>query len=128
MREPRVFIIGQSLFAESLMQLFSSAVDVSITGYSATVAEAIPALNPKAVDAVILVSTLAKPIADDVNTLLAAAPHITIISTNLDENTVQVITRKQVDAQLSELLTVLSSLPEISNTDNETKKLSNGGL
>lgn len=128
MREPRVFIIGQSLFAESLTQLLSSTADVSVAGHSPTVVDAMPTFNPEAVDVVILASTIAEPIADDVDVLLAAAPHVAIISTNLDENTVQIITRQQVDARLSDLLAVLSTLPEMPKSSNEADKSSNGGL
>jgi len=127
MHQRRVFIIGQSLFAETLKQLLSSAAEVSIVGHASSVVNAISTFDFAMVDVVILTATTAVPIAEDVNQLLSIAPNIPIISTNLDENTVQVITSKRVDARLSELLSVLAKLPEISEFSDKSQQISNGG-
>ncbi len=128
MNKRRVFIIGQSLFAETLMQLLSSVAEISIVGCASLVADAIPVLEAGAVDAIILVSDPALPSPGDVNELMAVAPNVSIIATDLDENTVQVITSKRVDARLSDLLSVLETLPDTIESQKLPPKPTNGGM
>ncbi len=125
MDERCVFIIGQSLFAETLAQLLSSVAEINIVGNTALVADALPVLKTSVVEAIILVSN---PATDDLNKLMAAAPNVPIISTNLDENTLQVITSKRLDARLSDLLSVLNTLPATINSKKLTPKPTDGGM
>ncbi len=111
MDERRVFIVGKSIFSETLGQLLAGTKNVSVVGTAPTVEEAMLVLHTDSVDAVITTIDADETAGDEVCRLLARYPNLPLIRINLTSNTVQIITSRQVDARRSDLLAVIANLP-----------------
>ena len=107
----RIFIIGDSLFAETLAGMLARAGGVSVIGASATPEAALPLLGRVCPDAVIVAGIGDDP-AQDLGHLLAAFPDLPVIRADLNADSVQVITSQRVSARPSDLLAAIAALPK----------------
>jgi DNA-binding NarL/FixJ family response regulator len=111
MREAhRVFIVGDSLFAETLAQMLASSGAVTVVGSAPTAQQALSSLQLLALDAVLVVSPATVGEAT-LNPLLAAYPGVPIIRADLNEDYVQVITSQRIGAQRADVLAAILALP-----------------
>lgn len=106
----RVFIVGDSLFAETLNQMLVNSGTVVVTGSAPTPEEALPLIQREAPDVVIVVDT-GETSHTTFGPFLATLPELPIIRADLSHDDVQVITSRSVGARRSDLLAVLKSLP-----------------
>ncbi len=120
MREHRAFIIGSSLFAETLKQLLTNAAAVSVVGHAFNIEESLPFLNTLAIDVLIVANHEYESGQGDFIRLLSDYPGLPILYVSLSTNTVQVITSQQVHANLTNLLDILAALPDSSHTDHHS--------
>jgi chemotaxis response regulator CheB len=106
----RAVIVGDSLFAETLSQMLAASGKVVVVGTAPTPEEALPLLEAKLPDAVIVVD------ADEFSLLsfiplLIADPHLPLIRADLNTNQVLIITSRQINARRDDLLNAILSLP-----------------
>jgi chemotaxis response regulator CheB len=106
-----VFVIGDSLFAETLVQILGDSQAVKVIGTAPTPKDALPALKNQSPDAVVVAVA-----GDDVGVIFApimvAYPNLPIIHGDLSTNTMQVITNQSIDARRSNLLAAIAALPK----------------
>ncbi len=106
----QVFIIGDSLFAESLTQLLVSSATVVVAGVAPDVDEALPQLHSLHPDAVIMAGTDTGHRAG-FGPLSALLPALPIIYADLKDDYVQVITSRRIGTHYTDLLAAIQSLP-----------------
>jgi hypothetical protein len=111
MNKRRVFIVGNSLFAETLALILAKAEAIDVTGTSPTLNEALPLLQTSCPDALIVAETALHQETKDITKFLRLQPDLPLILADLDAKTVQVITSQQVYARTSDVLAVIASLP-----------------
>ena len=107
----RIFIVGDSLFAESLSQMLARSGAVTIIGSASSPEEAMPLLETACPDVVIVADT-----SDTEQVtfapLLASHPDLPVIRADLNRDYVQIITSQRVGARRSDLLAVIAALPK----------------
>ena len=110
----RVFIVGQSLFAEALAQMLTShdsAGAIEIIGSMPTLETALPFIDAEDPDAVIVAGTGQTNTAIFGSTL-ATHPDLPLIWADPDANNIQVITSQCVVARSADLLAAIAALPK----------------
>ncbi len=115
-----VFVVGNSLFAETLIQALGDNQNVVVIGTAPTPEDALPMLKEKSPDAVIVA------VADDdvvaaFTPILVSNPNLTIIHADLSTNQMQVITNQSVDARMSDLLAAIAASPKQGASGGEEK-------
>lgn len=110
MQARRIFIIGDSLFAETLAGMLRHAGDVTVVGAAAKPEAAFPLIPGTCPDAVIVAGIGEDP-TQDLGQLLAAFPDLPVIRADLNADSVQVITSQRVSARPSDLLAAIAALP-----------------
>ena len=110
MQARRIFIIGDSLFAETLAGMLGHAGDVTVVGAVPTPEAAYPLIPGACPDAVIVAGIGDEP-THDMGHLLAAFPDLPVIRADLNADSVQVITSQRVSARPSDLLAAIAALP-----------------
>ena len=110
MKARRVFIVGDSLFAETLGQMLADAQAVEVVGYAATPEAALPVLEMQHPDAVIVAGVDQAPPAA-VSQFLSVYPDLTIICTDLNTDEVRVISSQWVAARSDDLIKAIRHLP-----------------
>jgi len=104
----RVFIIGDSLFAEGLAKMLAQAESATLVGVAPTAEAASPLIESSRADTIIV--TAIGDAADSFSQLITRHPTLPILRADLNANTVQVITSQQVSANVPDLLTALTNL------------------
>lgn len=107
----RVFIIGDSLFADGMAHLLTGSRMAEVTGGAATLEVALPLLKTDCPDAVIVTaseqsrSVLFEP-------LLMTCPDLSIIYVDLNRaDRVQIITSRRIEPRKSDLLAAIAAIP-----------------
>jgi hypothetical protein len=111
MEARKVFIIGDSLFAETLTSMLAASATVRLAGSAPTPEAALPLLKTCIPDAVI-VAGVNEPSPSAFGQLLAAFPDLPIIHADLSASDVQVITSQRVGTRSSDLLAAITALPK----------------
>ena len=106
-----VFVVGDSLFAEALVQSLGESENVVVIGAALTPEDALPMLKEQSPDAVIVAETNEAVIAA-FTPMLIANPNLTIIHADLSTNQMQVITNHSIDARVSDLLAAIAAPPK----------------
>ena len=110
----RVFIVGDSLFAEGLAKMLAQAESATLVGVASTAEAASPMIDSSRADTIIV--TAIGDAADSFCNLITRHPALPILRADLNANTVQVITSQQVSANVPDLLTALTNLSKRSDT------------
>ncbi|NUM44445.1 MAG: hypothetical protein HUU38_07025 [Anaerolineales bacterium] len=110
MTRSQVFIIGETLYAETLTHLLADSEEVEIAGTATTPAEALPSLRESPPDALILAS-IEKTSLGSLDLLLEACPDVPLLCTNLNDANVQMFTHRKLNARFSTLLEALTQIP-----------------
>ena len=118
-----VFVVGDSLFAEALVQSLGDSQNVTVIGTALTSEGALPMLKEQSPDAVIVAETNEAVVAA-FTPMLIANPNLTIIHADLSTNQMQVITNHSIDARMSDLLAAIAASPKQGITSDE--KISTG--
>jgi DNA-binding NarL/FixJ family response regulator len=113
-----VFVVGDSLYAETLIQVLGDSETVVVSGTAPTPEEAIVLLQSQSPDAVI-VAVADESVVTTFAPILIANPNLPIIHADLNTNQVQVITNQSIDARISDLLAAIASLPKRSVSVDE---------
>lgn len=111
METRRVFIVGDSLFAETLVRMLDRSDAVELVGAAPTPEAALSALAERAPDALILTHAGASP-HRALDPLLSAHPDLPIVLADLNAGKVRVIVSRQVEARGSDLLAAIAELPK----------------
>ena len=106
----QLFIIGDSLFAETLTQLLTGATTVAVIGVAANMEEALPQVHTLQPDAVIVAATDAGQIR--LGPLSALLPEVPIICADLQDEYVHLITSRRIGARYVDLLAAIQALPK----------------
>ena len=106
-----MFIVGDSLFAEALVQSLGESENVVVIGAAPTPEDALPMLKEQSPDAVIVAETNEAVVAA-FTPLLIANPNLTIVHADLNTNQMQVITNHSIDARMSDLLAAIAGSPK----------------
>lgn len=107
----RIFLIGDSLFTETLAQMLANAVQVQVVG-----ASVFPTWDETAVSHSqphIIIIADAGQHQDITNTLLNQFPDIPIIKADLNQDYVQIITSRRVNARRADLLVAIHELAKL---------------
>ena len=112
MKARKVFIVGDSLFAETLAQMLGAVNSDTITviGSAPTLEAALPLLKTQQPDAVIVASASELP-AETLSQFLSVHPTLSILCADLGTHDVQVITRRRVAARSDDLIKAIRRLP-----------------
>ena len=107
----RVFVVGDSLFAETLTRMLANQRTVRVVGSAPTAEAAVCVLADCRPDAVIVagegeLSTVA------FGQVLAAHPDLPVIRADLSMDSVQVITSQRIGTRTSDLLAAVAGLPK----------------
>ena len=105
-----LFIIGDSLFAETLTQLLAGATTVAVLGIASDMEEALPQVRTLRPDAVIVAGTDA--VQFRLGLLSALLPELPIICADLHDEYVHLITSRRIGARYSDLLAAIHALPK----------------
>jgi chemotaxis response regulator CheB len=111
MKTRRLFIIGNSLFAETLTQMLSREASVRIIGSAPSPNAALPMLSACQTDAVVVAGENEMSTAA-FGQLLATYPDLPVICADLSRDVVQVITSHRIGTRASDLLAAVAELPK----------------
>ena len=118
MKIRNVFVVGDSLFAETLIQALGDSQNVAVIGSAPTPDDALPLLEELSPD-VVIVAVADEAVVAAFTPILIANPNLTIIHTDLNTNQMQVITNQSVDARMSDLLAAIAALPKQGASDDD---------
>lgn len=104
----RVFLIGDSLFTESLAQMLAEAEKVQVVGTAVFPQDDFTAVTQSHPQVIILADAGQHPNA--ATALLTQFPDIPIIQADLNRDYVQVITSRRVHARRTDLLAAIMEL------------------
>jgi DNA-binding NarL/FixJ family response regulator len=108
----RVLVVGDSLFAETLIEMLAKEETIQIAGSAPSLEEALRTFNPTRLDTVIL-AEVGQPPVEAFTQFLSAYPEISIIRTNMDSNDVHVLVNQRFSVRTAEdLLAVIAALPK----------------
>lgn len=105
----RVFIIGDSLFTETLAHMLAGAAGVAVVGSVTSRVAAFTAVA-QARPHVIIVADVGDQFQAHFGPLLSLYPNIPIISADLNRDYVQIITSRRVNARRDDLLAAIDEL------------------
>jgi DNA-binding NarL/FixJ family response regulator len=112
MEMSRVFIVGDTLFAENLAKLLAADPTIQVTGTASSLEAALPQLKPCHPDAVIVAGVERVPDAAFAR-FLVENPEISILCTDLGTNDVQVVFNQRISVHNSnDLLAIIAALPK----------------
>lgn len=106
----QVFVIGETLYAETLTRMLADSGQVNIAGTATTPAIALPCLSKSPPDAVIIAS-IEKTSLNALELLLEACPNVPLLCTNLNDDSVQMFTHRRLNARFSTLLEAITQIP-----------------
>jgi hypothetical protein len=112
MEKRRIFIVGDTLFAETLVALLAHNPDIEIVGVSADLENIQPALKTGLPDA--LIYTRGAMDSDSAFTqILTNNPELPLLCADLSSNAIQIIHSRHISIHSSnELLAALAELPK----------------
>jgi DNA-binding NarL/FixJ family response regulator len=112
METRRIFIIGDTLFAETLAKLLAADDTIQVSGTANNLDDALPQLRPSHPDAVIVAGVNRMPDAVFAR-FLVECPEISILCTDLGTNDVQIVVNQRVSVHNSgDLLAIITALPK----------------
>jgi|SRR3990172_536351 len=110
MKKRRVFIVGDSLFAETLSPLLANSRSIQVVGSAPTSEAAVRLLGDCHPDAVIVAGEDAMS-ATAFGRLLIAYPDLPVICADLSRDSMQVITSQRIGTRPSDLVAAVEGLP-----------------
>ena len=112
MEMSRVFIVGDTLFAETLAKMLATDGTVQVIGTASSLEAALPQLKLCHPDAVIVAGVERVPDAAFAR-FLVENPEISILCTDLGTNDVQIVVNQRISVHTtSDLLAIIAALPK----------------
>jgi hypothetical protein len=111
MERRRVFVVGDSLFAETLVKLLASDERVELIGWAPTADAALLQIRAICPDALILACENEPP-SELVGRFLTADPGLPLILAHLNENRILVFTSRYIGTRTSDLFAAIEVLPK----------------
>ena len=105
----RVFVIGDSLFAETLTQLLEQREELCIVGVSRSAESAITE-NLQDLPDVFVIAGSNESHKQNLTTLLAKFPDIPVVCSDLNSNFLQIFSNQRYQARTAELVSAITSL------------------
>lgn len=109
MKARRVFVVGESLFAETLVKMLAGAESIEVIGSAPTLKAALPLIETGQPHAVIVASAGEIPAAT--GEFLSVHLDLPIICADLSMNHVRVITSQRIAARSDNLIKAIRRLP-----------------
>ncbi len=119
MHKRQVFIVGDSLFAETLTRTLTDSGKVQVVGAAPSLADDSAARAAEQADALII-AEIKEGANAELAKLLAANPDLPILRADLNTTTIQVITSHRIDARTTDLLAALTQLPKRKKVTRDT--------
>lgn len=108
----RVFIVGDTLFAETLANLLAGDATIQLAGTANSLDEALPQLKPCHPDTVIVAGVERVPDASFAH-FLVEYPDVPILCTDLGTNDVQLVVNRRISVHnTGDLLAIIAALPK----------------
>lgn len=107
----RVFVVGESVFAEGITQALTDSGAANVVGTAPSIEAAMLSLQANSLDVLVVAGTDMDTMAD-CGVLLTTYPDLPIIRADLSIKKVQVISSRCVEARFSDLLAVIGDLPK----------------
>jgi hypothetical protein len=107
----RILIAGDSLFAESLAHSLGADPAVTIVGTATCVETAVAQANAQVVDAIVVAGIGADALLDWSSHLWRFCRHLPLIYADLNDNSIQLITTRRIEARTGDLLAAIATLP-----------------
>jgi DNA-binding NarL/FixJ family response regulator len=117
MKRHRVFIVGNSLFADTIIQMLQTTDLVEIVGHASGLEATVTRVEIDHPDAVIVAGTAETDTNAIFGSLVASFPKLPIIRTLLSTRKVQVTTSRCIRADMPELLEAIATLPKQMDLD-----------
>ncbi|RCK74666.1 MAG: hypothetical protein ANABAC_1383 [Anaerolineae bacterium] len=112
MAEQRVLLVGDSLFAETMMQLFTQQPGILVTGISSSLSQAATWLSQYKPQAIIVAAGSNLP-ESALLQLLLRYPDLPILLMNLNSSEVLLIHSQRLEARsVQDILTIIASIPK----------------
>ena len=111
MQARRLFIVGDSLFADALVRILALSPMVQVVGFSPTPHAALERISETLPEAIIVAGTKDPP-RPHWGQLLVHFPNIPLIRADLATNNLLLITCKPIHARPTEFITALTELPQ----------------
>ena len=111
MQPHRVFVVGSSLFAETLAQILEDSGTVTVIGNAPTPEAALPTFETENPDAVIVAGS-AETSQSTLGLLLTTYPDLPVIYADPNAEHMQVVTSQRVGIRPSDLIAALTKLPK----------------
>lgn len=106
----RVFVVGDSLFAESVADLLGHSPAVMVVGVAATTQAALAQLSVCLPDIILILSS-DEHAEVDLGPLLSRHPDLPILRADLNVNDLRLIRSQRVEARMADLLAAIQALP-----------------
>lgn len=108
----KIFIIGDSLFANGIIAVMRRVDTMRVIGMVPSLEAAASWLSRNQPDVIIVVGITGEDSGKDFGSLVAHFPHLPIIWTTLTTDKIQITTSQCVDAHMAGLLEVIAALPK----------------
>ena len=105
----RIYLIGGSLFTETLGQMLAEVENVQVVGTAVSLSTAITSVA-KAFPDIVIVADASENVQTNLQPLLSMFPTIPIIHADLNQDYVQIITSRRVSARRTDLLAAIQEL------------------
>ena len=111
MQPHRVFIVGSSLFAETMAQILGDSGTVTVIGTAPTPEAALPTFETEYPD-VVIVAGSAETSQSTLGLLLTTYPDLPVIFADPNAEHMHVVTSQRVGTRPSDLMAALTKLPK----------------
>jgi DNA-binding NarL/FixJ family response regulator len=105
----KVFVVGDSLFAEAIVQLLAHSAGIEVAGYAESVDTALAQIAVHRPDVVMVLGLAEQPMG--ICPLLAAEPDLPVIRATLHFDGFRLIHSRQVGTRTADLLAAILELP-----------------
>ena len=119
MTQHRIFVVGNSLFADTIVQVLRSCDLVRVNGTAPSLEAAVTRLETERPDAIIVVGTTNEDTSAIVGSLVASYPKLPVICATLNAHKIQVTTSRCIRADMPGLLDAITTLPKQQGLDRD---------
>jgi CheY-like chemotaxis protein len=119
MTQYRIFVVGDSLFADTIVQMLRNGEVVEVLGTASGLEATVTWLETERPDAIIVAGTTEVDTGAIFGPLVAGYPDLPIIRTTLNARKIQVTTSRCIRADMPDLLDAITTLPKQMGLDRD---------